>query len=164
MTKTVVSARALSKYFGATCALAKVDFELFAGEVHALVGENGAGKSTLVRILSGVHQPDHGEVFLDGQRVAFASPGDAIGAGIATIPQELQLVPSLSIAENLTLGDPPVKRVLGMRVIDRKRMRAAARDQLAQRGRCAAGRPLRGAPRIWRRPPRRCCPMHRRRR
>jgi ABC-type sugar transport system ATPase subunit len=134
MTKTTVSARAVSKYFGATCALAKVDFELFAGEVHALVGENGAGKSTLVRILSGVHQPDQGEVFLDGQRAAFASPSDAIAAGIATIPQELRLVPSLSIAENLTLGDPPVKRVLGMRVIDRRRMRVAAREQLAQLG------------------------------
>jgi len=134
MTKTAVSARAVSKYFGATCALTQVDFELFAGEVHALVGENGAGKSTLVRILSGVHQPDHGEVLLDGQRAAFASPGDAIGAGIATIPQELRLVPSLSIAENLTLGDPPVKRVLGMRVIDSRRMRVAARDQIAQLG------------------------------
>ena len=134
MTKPAVSVRAVSKYFGATCALANVDFELFAGEVHALVGENGAGKSTLVRILSGVHQPDQGEVFLDGQRAAFGSPSDAIAAGIVTIPQELRLVPSLSIAENLTLGDPPVKRVLGMRVIDRRRMRAAARDQLAQLG------------------------------
>ena len=87
MTKPAVSVRAVSKYFGATCALANVDFELFAGEVHALVGENGAGKSTLVRILSGVHQPDQGEVFLDGQRAAFGSPSDAIAAGIVTIPQ-----------------------------------------------------------------------------
>jgi ribose transport system ATP-binding protein len=134
MTKPAVSARAVSKYFGATCALEKVDFELFAGEVHALVGENGAGKSTLVRILSGVHQPDQGEVILDGQHAAFARPSNAINAGIVTIPQELQLVPSLSIGENLTVGDPPVKRVLGMRVIDRTRMRTAARDQLALLG------------------------------
>jgi ribose transport system ATP-binding protein len=134
MTKPAISARAVSKYFGATCALANVDFELCAGEVHALVGENGAGKSTLVRILSGVHQPDQGEVLLDGQRVDFGSPRDAIAVGIVTIPQELRLVPSLSIAENLTLGDPPVKRVLGMRVIDKRRMWTAARDELAQLG------------------------------
>jgi ABC-type sugar transport system ATPase subunit len=134
MTKPAVSARAVSKYFGATCALANIDFELFAGEVHALVGENGAGKSTLVRILSGVHQPDQGEVSIDGQRAHLGSPSAAIAAGIVTIPQELRLVQSLSIAENLTLGDPPVKRVLGMRVVDRRRMRAAASDQLAQLG------------------------------
>jgi ABC-type sugar transport system ATPase subunit len=114
MTKPALSARAVSKYFDATCALANVDFELFAGEVHALIGENGAGKSTLVRILSGVLKPDQGEVSLDGQRAAFGSPRDSMAAGIVTIPQELRLVPSLSIAENLTLGDPPVKRVLGM--------------------------------------------------
>jgi ABC-type sugar transport system ATPase subunit len=134
MTKPTVSARALSKYFGATCAPANVDFEVLAGEVHALVGENGAGKSTLVRILSGVHQPDQGEVLLDGQGARFGGPRAAIAAGIVTIPQELRLVPSPSIAENLTLGDPPVQRVLGMRVIDKRRMRTTARDQLAQLG------------------------------
>jgi ribose transport system ATP-binding protein len=134
MTKSAVSAGAVSKYFGPTCALANVDFELFAGEVHALIGENGAGKSTLVRILSGALKPDRGQLSVDGRRAFFGSPSDAIAAGIVTIPQELRLVPSLSIAENLTLGDPPVKRVLGIRVIDRRRMRAAAWDQLAQLG------------------------------
>lgn len=134
MNKPALSACAVSKYFGATCALANVDFELFAGEVHALVGENGAGKSTLVWILSGVHQPDQGEVFLHGQRARFPSPSAAIAAGIMTIPQELRLVPSLSIAENLALGDPPVQRVFGMRVVDRTRMRAAAREELARLG------------------------------
>ena len=134
MTKPALSACALSKYFGATCALTNVDFELFAGEVHALVGENGAGKSTLVRILSGVLKPDQGEVLLDEERAVFGSPRDAIAAGIVTIPQELRLVPSLSIAENLALGDPPVRRVLGLQVIDTSRMRRAARDQLALLG------------------------------
>src|SRR4029077_10623156 len=110
MTKSAVSAGAVSKYFGPTCALANVDFELFAGEVHALIGENGAGKSTLVRILSGALKPDRGQLSVDGRRAFFGSPSDAIAAGIVTIPQELRLVPSLSIAENLTLGDPPVKR------------------------------------------------------
>ena len=132
MTKPAVSARAVSKHFGATRALANVDFELFPGEVHALIGENGAGKSTLVRILGGVHRPDQGEVLLDGRLSRFSTPRDAIAAGIVTIPQELRLVPALSIAENLALGDPPMRRLFGVRVIDRMRMRAMARDQLAQ--------------------------------
>jgi ABC-type sugar transport system ATPase subunit len=120
------------KHFGATRALADVDFDVQAGEVHALVGENGAGKSTLVRILSGVHRPDQGEITVDGQVCHFKGPRDAIAAGIVTIPQELRLVPTLSIAENLTLGDTPLQRVLGLRVVDRTRMRKEAQEQLAQ--------------------------------
>ncbi len=103
-----------------------------SGELHALVGENGAGKSTLVRILSGVHRPDAGEVTVDDGLRAFDGPRDAIAAGIITIPQELRLVPALSVAENLTLGDPPLRRMFGIKVIDRARMRQQAREQLAQ--------------------------------
>ncbi len=102
-----------------------------SGEVHALVGENGAGKSTLVRILAGVHRPDRGEIAIDGRPTHFAGPRDAIAAGIISIPQELRLVPTLSVAENLTLGDPPLRRMLGLRVIDRARMREEAKEQLA---------------------------------
>ena len=132
MTIPAASAKSLSKAFGATRALDNVGFDVQAGEIHALVGENGAGKSTLARILSGVHQPDHGEIAVAGRTCRFASPHDAIAAGIATIPQELRLVPALSIAENMALGDPPVRRVLGLQVIDRTHMREAARAQLAQ--------------------------------
>ena len=134
MTTPTVSTRAVSKHFGSTCALAHVDFDLLPGEVHALVGENGAGKSTLVRILAGVHRPDRGGVSVDGQPSRFGSPRDAIAAGIVTIPQELRLVPALSIAENLTLGNPPLRRLLGFRTIDRMRMRREAQDGLAQLG------------------------------
>lgn len=127
-----VSVSSISKHFGATQALDNVDFNVQLGELHALVGENGAGKSTLVRILGGVHRPDQGDITVEGRACHFASPHDAIAAGIATIPQELRLVPALSIAENLTLADPPVRRVLGVPVLDRTRMREHARDQLAQ--------------------------------
>src|ERR1700691_5564945 len=96
-------ARGLTKQFGATHALDGVDFDVLAGEVHALVGENGAGKSTVVRVLSGVHRPDQGEITVDGQVCHFKGPREAIAAGIVTIPQELRLVPTLSIAENLAL-------------------------------------------------------------
>src|SRR5271170_6716059 len=127
-----VSARGISKQFGATRALDGVDFDVLPGELHALVGENGAGKSTLVRILGGVYRPHQGEVAVAGRICHFNVPRDAIAAGIITIPQELRLVPALSIAENLTLGDPPLRRVLGVEILDRARMRKEAEEQLAQ--------------------------------
>jgi ABC-type sugar transport system ATPase subunit len=132
MNAPAASARGVSKHFGATQALDNVDFDVLPGEVHALVGENGAGKSTLVRILAGVHRPDRGDIAVAGEVCAFNGPRDAIAAGIITIPQELRLVPGLSIAENLTLGDPPLRRVLGLAMIDRARMRREAGEQLAQ--------------------------------
>jgi len=126
------SARGVSKHFGATRALDNVDFDVLPGELHALVGENGAGKSTLVRILGGVYRPHQGEVAVAGRICHFNGPRDAISAGIVTIPQELRLVPALSIAENLTLGDPPVRRMIGLSLIDRARMRKDAVEELAQ--------------------------------
>ena len=101
MPLSAASARAVSKHFGATRALDNVHFDVLAGEVHTLVGENGAGKSTLVRVLGGVHRPDSGEIAIHGQACRFNGPRDAIAAGVITIPQELRLVPALSIAENL---------------------------------------------------------------
>jgi ribose transport system ATP-binding protein len=132
MTAPAASAKNIFKHFGATQALDGVAFNVMAGEIHALVGENGAGKSTLVRILGGVYQPDSGELFVDGEPCHFANPHDAIAAGIVTIPQELRLVPALSVAENLTLDDPPVRFVLGVPLVDRAAMREQARQALAQ--------------------------------
>src|SRR5438045_1425213 len=126
------SAEGVSKQFGATLALDQVDFDVAPGEIHALVGENGAGKSTLIRILSGVHQPDHGHILVDRTPRRFASPHDAIAAGIVTIPQELRLVPALSIAENIALGDLPVRKVGPLALIDRTRMHEQAREVLAE--------------------------------
>ena len=127
------SAKGIVKHFGATAALADVDFDVMPGEIHALVGENGAGKSTLIRILAGVHRPDRGTIEVDGRPCHFPGPDAAIAAGIVTIPQELRLVPALGVAENITLGDPPVRRSLGLiPVIDRARMREEARRVLAE--------------------------------
>ncbi|MGA8228771.1 MAG: sugar ABC transporter ATP-binding protein, partial [Xanthobacteraceae bacterium] len=122
----------ISKQFGATLALDGVDFDVGAGEIHAVVGENGAGKSTLIRILSGVHRPDRGQVIVGGVVRHFASPHDAIAAGIVTIPQELRLVPALSIAENIALGDLPVRRFGPLALLNRKRMDEEARAILVQ--------------------------------
>src|SRR5262249_44168344 len=122
----------VSKQFGATLALTGVDFDVGYGEIHAIVGENGAGKSTLIRILGGVHRPDRGTITVDGKSCHFASPHDAIAAGIVTIPQELGLVPALSVAENIALGDLPVRRFGPLSFIDRARMREEARAVLAE--------------------------------
>ncbi len=96
--------RGIGKRFGGVVALRDVDFELRAGEVHALVGENGAGKSTLMKILSGVQPPSEGEIVFEGRPVAFRGVHEAQAAGIAMVYQELALVPHLSVAENLFLG------------------------------------------------------------
>src|SRR5258705_9282032 len=92
------------KTFPGVRALDGVDFEAAAGEVHCLLGQNGAGKSTLIKILSGVHRPDAGEILWDGQPASFHSPHAAMRAGIATIYQELDLVDELTVAENVFLG------------------------------------------------------------
>ena len=132
MNHPAASAEGVSKHFGATVALDGVDFDVDAGEIHAVVGENGAGKSTLIRILGGVWRPDRGTIRVDGAERHFASPRDAIAAGIVTIPQELRLVPALSIAENIALGDLPVRRFGPLALVDREQMRVAARAVLAQ--------------------------------
>ena len=132
MTHLAARLEGVTKQFGATLALAGVDFDVAFGEIHAIVGENGAGKSTLIRILGGVHRPDRGAIFVDGKPCHFASPHDAIVAGIVTIPQDLRLVPALSIAENIALGDLPVRRLGPVALVDRPRMRDEARAVLAE--------------------------------
>ncbi|MFC6078015.1 ATP-binding cassette domain-containing protein, partial [Microbispora bryophytorum] len=96
--------RGIVKQFPGVRALDGVDLEVRAGEVHCLLGQNGAGKSTLIKILSGAHAPDEGEVLLDGSPVRLAPPTAAMGLGIATIYQELDLVDGLSVTENIFLG------------------------------------------------------------
>jgi ribose transport system ATP-binding protein len=101
--------RGITKSFVGNTVLTAVDLSASPGEVLALVGENGAGKSTLMKILSGVHHPDAGEILIDGGRVKFARPADALAAGIAMIYQELSLAPHLTVAENIFLGREPLK-------------------------------------------------------
>ncbi len=98
------SMHAIVKRFGGILAVDHVDLTLFSGEVHALTGENGAGKSTLMKVLGGLYPPDEGRIELEGQPVAFASVRTAEAAGIAMVPQELDLFPELSVAENLFVG------------------------------------------------------------
>src|SRR3954454_15064637 len=100
----ILAFHGVTKRFGGATALDNVDFELLPGEIHGLLGENGAGKSTLMKILSGVHSPDEGDIVLNGESVKFASPAGAMAHGIGMIYQELTTVPSLTVAENVFLG------------------------------------------------------------
>ncbi|TGQ28207.1 MULTISPECIES: sugar ABC transporter ATP-binding protein [unclassified Mesorhizobium] len=104
MSAPLLSVTGAIKRFGGVQALRGVDFDLRAGEIHALLGENGAGKSTLMNLLSGVYAPDEGTIEIDGKPVRFSNPREAQAAGIATIFQELDLVPTLDVASNLFLG------------------------------------------------------------
>ena len=124
---SAVSVERASKAYGATQALRAVDFTLKAGEIHALVGENGAGKSTLIKLLAGVVVPDAGTLRVGSEVVGFGGPADAIAAGIVAIPQELRLVPTMTVAENLVLGRWPTWRGLAIR---EGQMRAEAQAAL----------------------------------
>lgn len=128
---SLLELRDITKSFPGVRALENVHFDLRPGEVHALVGENGAGKSTLVKILSGVYQPDRGEIWLNGARVRILNPAHAQVLGFSPVHQELQLEPYLSVAENIFLGRQPTGR-LG--IVDHRRMHHEARRLLGSLG------------------------------
>jgi simple sugar transport system ATP-binding protein len=103
-TPPIVLLRGIAKYFPGVVANADVDLEVRRGEIHALLGENGAGKSTLMNILTGIYQPDAGEIIIDGYATSFASPVEAIAAGIGMVHQHFKLVQAFTVAENVHLG------------------------------------------------------------
>ena len=133
----LLQARGLNKRYGRVTALDHADFDLYPGEILAVIGDNGAGKSSLIRALSGALVPDAGEIKLAGMPVAFRSPLDAQAAGIETVYQTLALSPSLSIADNMFLGRElrrpgPLGTIC--RMLDRKAMQRIAREKLTELG------------------------------
>jgi ABC-type sugar transport system ATPase subunit/ribose/xylose/arabinose/galactoside ABC-type transport system permease subunit len=137
VTPSLVELRGIDKSFPGAHALRGVDLTVHPGEVHAVIGENGAGKSTLMRILAGAERADEGSVHWRGELVSFAGPADAISLGIAEIYQELSLVPSLSVAENIFLGHEPTRPGGFVR---RAAMADGARRRLADLGVAELGR------------------------
>ncbi|MDQ2762844.1 MAG: sugar ABC transporter ATP-binding protein, partial [Pseudomonadota bacterium] len=127
----LVRVRGVAKSFGGVWALRGVDFDVLPGEVHALLGENGAGKSTLIKILSGVHDYDEGMIELEGEQVRFTSPAQSREAGIAVVYQDLSLVESLSVADNLLLGREPRT---GLGFLKKHRILAEAKRFLDDQG------------------------------
>lgn len=119
----LIQVKNLHLYFGAFHALKDVSVDFHAGELVGLVGDNGAGKTTLIRVLCGIHAPTSGEVWFDGRRVEKFHPKLAIDQGIETIQQSVGLCDNLSIARNFYLGREPVKRILGIPVLDFALMR-----------------------------------------
>jgi simple sugar transport system ATP-binding protein len=125
----------VSKFFGTVIALQGVTLRLRRGEVHCLLGDNGAGKSTLIKTLAGVHQPSSGAYRVDGEEVRFNSPREALDRGIATVYQDLALVPLMSVARNFFAGREPRKKMFGViPVIDMNYANETARDKLAEMG------------------------------
>lgn len=122
MSDYILDMRNISMNFGGVQALKNVHLKVKKGEVHALMGENGAGKSTLMKILQGIYQPVEGEIYLRGEKTQFKSTQDALDAGISMIHQELNPIEKMTVAENMYLGREPMKRYLGLNLVDHKTM------------------------------------------
>jgi len=137
LTAPLLTARGIVKRYGRVTALDQSDFDLYPGEILAVIGDNGAGKSSLIKAISGAIHPDEGEIRLDGNLVNFRSPLEAREAGIETVYQNLALSPALSIADNMFLGREirkpgPMGSVF--RMLDRPKMAKIARDKLSELG------------------------------
>ncbi|WP_102224892.1 ATP-binding cassette domain-containing protein [Acidimangrovimonas sediminis] len=133
----ILWARNLVKRFGRVTAIDHCDFELYPGEILAVIGDNGAGKSTLIKALSGAVSPDEGEIHLDGRKVQFSSPLDARKHGIETVYQTLAMSPALSIADNMFMGRELRKPGFAgtwLRKLDHARMAQIAREKLTELG------------------------------
>ena len=126
----IIEGRGLTKYFGSVIAIRDISLEVRRGEVLCLLGDNGAGKSTLIKILSGVHPPDEGELLIDGEEVRLGSPRDALQRGIATVYQDLAMIPLMSISRNFFLGSEPTVGWGPFRRFDAALADRVARDEL----------------------------------
>jgi ribose transport system ATP-binding protein len=129
-----VELRGVSRTYGPTLALAAFSHVFETGRIHALMGKNGSGKSTLVKILAGAVQPSEGELRVNGAVASFANPAEAFAAGVVTVHQELSLVPTLSVGENIYLGRLPHRRVFGANAVDWRKLHDDAARLLHEMG------------------------------
>ncbi|MGI9449055.1 MAG: ATP-binding cassette domain-containing protein [Geminicoccaceae bacterium] len=116
--KPIIRMVDIEKHFGSVIALAGVSLDVHSGECHCLLGDNGAGKSTFIKTMSGVHKPTKGEIYFEEKPLSFDDPRDAISAGIATVYQDLAMIPLMSVSRNFFMGNEPTKTILGMSFYD----------------------------------------------
>jgi simple sugar transport system ATP-binding protein len=124
----------IEKHFGSVIALAGVTVDFYPGECHCLLGDNGAGKSTFIKTMSGVHKPTRGEILFDGKPMQFDDPRDSINAGIATVYQDLAMIPLMSVSRNFFMGNEPVKKVAGFRFFDHERANRVTMEEMSKMG------------------------------
>ncbi|NTD78673.1 sugar ABC transporter ATP-binding protein, partial [Agrobacterium tumefaciens] len=124
----------IQKHFGQIIALSGVSFDVKAGECHCLLGDNGAGKSTFIKTMSGVYIPTHGEMKIEGDTVHFTSPRAALAAGIATVYQDLAMIPLMSVSRNFWLGREPETGFGPFKRIDLKKAEAITFEQMREMG------------------------------
>lgn len=130
----ILEMKSIEKHFGNIIALAGVSFDVKPGECHCLLGDNGAGKSTFIKTMSGVHKPTKGEIFFDGKPMDFDSPRDAMEAGIATVFQDLAMIPLMSVARNFFMGREPTIGKGPLKRMDNEKMNAATMEAMRKMG------------------------------
>jgi len=130
----IVQMKNIEKHFGSVIALAGVSLEVYPGECHCLLGDNGAGKSTFIKTMSGVHKPTKGEIFFEGQPMKFDRPRDSIAAGIATVYQDLAMIPLMSVSRNFFMGNEPVRKVGPMKFFDHNKANEVTMEEMRKMG------------------------------
>jgi len=130
----IVEMTDITKHFGPVIALNGVSFDIRPGEVHCLLGDNGAGKSTFIKTMSGVHKATTGKIMFEGTEMSFASPRDAMEAGIATVYQDLAMIPLMSVTRNFWMGREPIKRFGPLRMIDFDKANSVTMSEMRKMG------------------------------
>ncbi|RJE78588.1 ATP-binding cassette domain-containing protein [Paracoccus sp. JM45] len=130
----IIQMKDIEKHFGSVVALAGVSVDIFPGECHCLLGDNGAGKSTFIKTVAGVHKPTSGQILFEGQAMNFADPRDAITAGIATVYQDLAMIPLMSVSRNFFMGNEPLKKFGPIKVFDHDHANRVTMQEMSQMG------------------------------
>ena len=130
----LIEMKNIEKHFGSVIALNGVSLEIYPGECHCLLGDNGAGKSTFIKTMSGVHKPTRGEILFEGQPMHFEDPRDAISAGIATVYQDLAMIPLMSVSRNFFMGNEPEKKFGPLKLFDHEYANRVTMEEMRTMG------------------------------
>ncbi|KLN59840.1 ABC transporter ATP-binding protein [Kiloniella spongiae] len=134
MSSPILQMKDIEKHFGPVIALAGVSVDVHQGECHCLLGDNGAGKSTFIKTMSGVHKATKGEILFEGKPMNFQRPRDAISAGIATVYQDLAMIPLMSVSRNFFMGNEPIRNIGPLKFFDHKRANEITMSEMSKMG------------------------------